>query len=90
MCCKSQAQQEGDLCTCRGPEFPESFGSPGHLKMHQGKLVCVPDERRSSELPDPASDRRSVEQRVADHARVMADAYADYDLRVAQQYRDPT
>jgi hypothetical protein len=76
----SRGEREGDLCTCRGPEFPESFGAPGTLQMRGGELVCVPDAeyRRSTEQPDPASDRRSV-----------ADEYARYDQRISQAWRNP-
>jgi hypothetical protein len=35
--------QEGDVCTVRGPEFPDAFGRPGHMRMRNGQLVCVPD-----------------------------------------------
>jgi hypothetical protein len=74
----------------RGPEFPDSFGAPGTLQMRGGSLVCVPDSKyRRSDQPDPASDHRSVEQRIADHTRNMADEYAAYDLRISQMHRDP-
>jgi hypothetical protein len=51
-------------------------GAPGHLEMRGGALVCVPD-RRSDQL-DPASDRRSV-----------ADAYAEYDAKLREAWRNP-
>jgi hypothetical protein len=77
----------GTACTCKGDDYPADFGSPGTVRRVGSRIICVPDRR---EQPDPASDRRTVEQRVADHARVMADEYAAYDRRVAQQFRDPT
>jgi hypothetical protein len=87
----SRGEREGDLCTVRGPEFVESFGSPGHLKMYQGKLVCVPDPeyRRGSDRPDPASDHRSVAKLLADKARIMAREYSLYDETTANRWRDP-
>jgi hypothetical protein len=81
----SRGQQEGDLCTCRGPEFVESFGAPGHLRMVEGRLVCVPDENRRSkqqqQRPDPASDA----QRRADKAEM----YAAYDAAKREEWRNP-
>jgi hypothetical protein len=41
--------QPGDPCTCRGPEYPLDFGSPGHLEERDGRLVCVPDRERGRE-----------------------------------------
>jgi len=46
----------GDPCTCRGPEYPLDFGSPGHLEERDGQLVCVPDSPRA----DSTHDARQV------------------------------
>jgi hypothetical protein len=43
--------QPGDLCTCRGVEYPNDFGAPGHLQERDGRLVCVPDQPRSASPP---------------------------------------
>ena len=73
-----RGQREGDLCTING--------APGHLQMRGGQLVCVPDRR--SDQPDPASDHRSVEQRLADKARIMTDEYRRYDETVSNLWRN--
>ena len=70
----SRGPQVGDLCTCRGPEFPDSFGAPGTLQMRGDALVCVPNDRRSDQ-PDPASDK--------------AAAYAAYDSALREAWRNP-
>jgi hypothetical protein len=75
-----RGQQAGDLCTIDG--------APGHLQLRGGELVCVPDRR--SDRPDPASDHRTVAQRVADHARVMEREYSLYNETVTNLWRDPT
>jgi hypothetical protein len=75
----ARGPQVGDLCTVRGPEFPESFGASGHLQMRGGDLVCAPDAKwRGNEQPDAASDKRSV-----------ADAYRDYDDELRNAWRNP-
>jgi hypothetical protein len=40
----------GDPCTCRGPEYPLDFGSPGRLEERNGELICVPDRKREGGL----------------------------------------
>jgi hypothetical protein len=77
----ARGPQVGDLCTCRGEQFPESFGAPGTLQMHGGELVCVPDAkyRRGNDRPDPASDRRSATD----------SAYAEYDAALREAWRNP-
>jgi hypothetical protein len=50
---KLHGAQEGDICTCRGPEYPNEVGSPGHLKRIDDRLVCVPDMLNS---PEKAND----------------------------------
>jgi hypothetical protein len=64
--------QEGDVCTVREGGVDE--GSPGHLRMVKGELVCVPDKRRQDSAPSgPVYD--AVEgQRIKDQAyREMVD-----------------
>ncbi len=41
--------QEGDVCTVREGGVGE--GSPGHLRMLNGKLTCVPDKHRADAAP---------------------------------------
>jgi len=41
--------KEGDVCMVQGPEYPESFGSPGHIKKIGKKMVCVPDRAASGD-----------------------------------------
>jgi len=58
----------GDPCTCRGPEYPLDFGSPGHLERRDGQLVCVPD--------NPREDSRDERSRAYDEmCRLMQDAW---------------
>jgi hypothetical protein len=66
-------QREGDICTVRGPQFPDAFGSPGHLQRRNGELVCVPDDG------DPAAARRSSDAKARLRARVDPDADEDED-----------
>jgi hypothetical protein len=49
---KGPKSREGDPCTCRNEQFPESFGAPGHLQGIDGQLVCVPDRMSGSEPAD--------------------------------------
>ena len=42
-----EGTHEGDICTVKNAEYPNDFGSPGHLRKRNGKLVCVPDEPRT-------------------------------------------
>jgi hypothetical protein len=66
----------------KNAEYPNDFGSPGHIKRVGSKIICVPDRR---DRPDPASDA----QRVADHQRTMADEYRRYDAEIREAYRNP-
>jgi hypothetical protein len=67
--------QEGDICTVRGLDFPDDFGSPGHLRMRNGRLECVPDKPQSA--------------RKHDHATTMDEVYRAYDLEISQRWRTP-
>jgi hypothetical protein len=97
-------QREGDVCTVRGPEFAESFGSPGHLRLRHGQLVCVPDNAGDAQRdatarrarPDPDADadeddddRRSVAQAASDHQQRMARIYDALDQELAEAWRKP-
>jgi hypothetical protein len=63
---------EGDICTCRGAEYPNDFGSAGHLRMqNDGTLVCVPDNPKSK---DANTDPRQA-------------ALDAYDLEISQRWR---
>jgi hypothetical protein len=64
---------EGDPCTCRGSDFPDDIGSPGHLELHEGRLICTPDN-------PSANDARSVRD-----ARTRA--YLDYDRFITTAYK---
>jgi hypothetical protein len=66
---------EGDPCTCRGADFPNDIGSPGHIELHEGRLCCVPDN-------PSANDARSVRD-----ARVRA--YLDYDRDLTTAWAKP-
>ena len=35
---------EGSVCTVQNAAYPDDFGSPGHIRMLNGKLVCVLDQ----------------------------------------------
>jgi hypothetical protein len=89
-------QREGDVCTVRGPEFAASFGQPGHLRMHHGKLVCVPDNvrdishsrsdakaRRRSRIDDPDEDEDDDDD---GDDRTVAQASADHQARMQLIY----
>jgi hypothetical protein len=80
--------QAGDLCTCRGLEFPDDFGAPGHLQARNGVLVCCPDNPKTQAAPQqPQSDKRN--QRV-DHAGTTDAAYADYDRDLQDAWKSPS
>lgn len=55
---------EGAACTCKGMEYPEAYGAPGHLRMRGGQLVCVPD--------DLSSDAATVDPREQAYADAEA------------------
>jgi hypothetical protein len=59
--------REGDPCTVQGAEYQSEFGSPGHLKRINGRLVCVPDRRARADAA-PVTD-------AAEGQRVKQEAY---------------
>ncbi len=63
---------EGDACTVRNAAYPDDQGSPGHLKMRNGKMVCVPDKPKSK-------DAATIDAREA--------AYQQYDEEISQRWR---
>jgi hypothetical protein len=71
-----RGSQENDICTVRNADFPLDFGSPGHMRMYNGKLTCVPDRPRSK----AANDTR-------DHATVMAEEYSRYEQSLRDAWR---
>ena len=79
-------QREGDICTCRGPEYPLDFGSPGHLKMLNGKLVCTPDQPRSRSAPTrpPRTDSQNIQ---ATHRAQMNILHDQLDRELAEAWR---
>jgi hypothetical protein len=50
--------REGDVCTVREGGVGE--GSPGHLRMVNGKLTCVPDQRRDAPRTMTADDAQPI------------------------------
>jgi hypothetical protein len=93
--------REGDVCQVKGPEFAASFGQPGHVRMRNGALVCVPDRddaadakaRRARIDPDEDEDDdedngRSVAQAASDHQQRMAKIYDALDQELREAYRD--
>ena len=56
--------QEGDVCTVREGGVGE--GSPGHLRMLNGKLTCVPDKHRADAAPRSMSMEDA--QKIRDRA----------------------
>jgi len=77
----NEGQAEGAQCTCKGPDFPESFGSPGHMQMLNGKLVCVPDDRRSD------SRRDDSRHDASNHQQVMDQLYNQIEAERSQEWR---
>jgi hypothetical protein len=84
--------QIGDICTCRGPEFPDDIGSPGHLKMISGKLVCTPDQPRSGRStparPLPRTDAQDVRDVEAQHRENMNILHDQLDRSLADAWRN--
>jgi len=86
----NEGQAEGAQCTCKGPDFPESFGSPGHMQMLNGKMVCVPDDLSDY---DSRSDSRSNSRRDdsgsnnESHQSRMEKLYAARDADLSQAWR---
>jgi hypothetical protein len=87
-------QREGDVCTVRGPEFASAFGSPGHLRMRNGQLVCVPDNARdiSRSRSDAKARLRSPldpdedDDDEDDDDRSVAQAASDHQARMKLIY----
>jgi hypothetical protein len=83
-----RGQQEGDACTVRGQEYPDSFGSPGHLERRNGRLVCVPDDSDDSdpwrEGIDPASDSAFALNQIHD---ATVKAYEAYRIALCNAWR---
>jgi hypothetical protein len=71
--------REGDQCTVRGQEYPDSFGAPGTLQRIGGKLVCVPLD----------ADRDDTDSAFADNQLSDATerAYAAYNREIQQRWR---
>jgi hypothetical protein len=72
--------REGDQCTVRGQEYPDSFGAPGHLERRNGRLVCVPDDGDD----DAASDSAFADNQLSD---ATERAYAAYAAEISQRWR---
>jgi hypothetical protein len=76
----ARGQQEGDVCTVREGGVAE--GSPGHLRMVNGKLTCVPDRRQDSAPRGPTYD-------AAEGERIKAAAYAEMVDELTNAWRTP-
>src|SRR5262249_49640555 len=61
---ESRGQREGDVCTVRSGGVGE--GSPGHLRMVNGKLECVPDRADGASPPRTMSAEDA--QKIRDRA----------------------
>jgi hypothetical protein len=62
----------GEPCTCKGEEYSEDFGSPGHYAPDRnGELICVPD--------------RIIKQQ--DHQTTMQAVYDAYERELTQAWR---
>lgn len=82
--------QAGDICTCRGPEFPDDFGSPGTMQMYQGKLTCVPNQPRGRSTPArplPRNDVQDVQAVQARHRENMKVLRDQLDRSLADAWR---
>jgi hypothetical protein len=59
-----RGQREGDSCTVKSDQgLYGAEGSPGHLQMAEGELVCVADSKLSDALRD---DREAAYQEYQD------------------------
>jgi hypothetical protein len=71
----------GDACTVRNAEYPNDFGSPGHLENRGGRMICVPDNPRSNSSP-PLSEASADARRLGDAKQQAMDDYLN-DLQNA-------
>jgi hypothetical protein len=65
---------EGALCTVKNAEYPEAFGSRGHLVRVGNKLVCTPD-RRDDARRDALPVRDEREQTYAAYQSYAENAW---------------
>ncbi len=65
---------EGALCTVKNSEYPEAFGSRGHLVRVGNKLVCTPD-RRDDARRDALPVRDEREQTYAAYQSYAENAW---------------
>jgi hypothetical protein len=78
-------QTVGQVCTVAAEDYPEQYGSPGHVRRVGGRYLCVPDRPNQSA---PASDGRTVKQLMQDKERIMQVAYDAYDAQLRDAYRE--
>jgi hypothetical protein len=64
---------EGGACTVKGPEYPDDFGSPGHIHNR----VCVPER-----------DGVSLADAMRDHRKRMDSVYRQHDERLSNAWRE--
>jgi hypothetical protein len=70
----------GDPCTCRGEEYPEYFGAPGHLDAN-GR--CVPDaedarRRKRAQYRDPEGREAGSEEIESEDSTRLGHAETEY------------
>jgi hypothetical protein len=73
---EARGAQPGDECTVR--EGGHGEGSPGHLQMRGGRLVCVPDKRRADSVPrtmDAAAAQQVKDQAWLEMCRDLEEAW---------------
>jgi hypothetical protein len=68
---------EGAVCTVKGPEYPDDFGAPGHIRNG----ICVPDRLGQR-------DGLSIRDAVRDHCKRMESVYRQVDERVSNAWRE--
>jgi hypothetical protein len=72
-------QRVGDPCT--------KDGWPGHLKMVNGKMQCVPDRQNFNGSNGDDEDDDDMERAQSDAASKKQAAYAAYDAALTQAWR---
>jgi hypothetical protein len=79
---------EGDVCTVRGPEYPDDEGSPGHLRRIKGKLVCVPDDNNNkTDALRARTPARAYAKPAEDHKLTMDELYRSLDRDLENAWR---
>jgi hypothetical protein len=87
-----ESDDEGAICTVQNDDFPDYYGSPGHIRNHNGRLVCVHDDYdgdddEEEDIADPQSDHRTLDRKMADHKQRMNLEYSNYDKSLKDAWR---